>query len=380
MPSAATVLPWPAQGKRALGAAVVLALAGHLWLMAELPESRLGEGKGDRMPKRMEVAFVRDLAPAAPPAQVVRAAPPPAPVAAVAPRPSASAPEAAPPPPEPVLAPEVAPKVAEPAPTPPAAAEAAAPAPAMPSAVPAAAPEAPVVAAAASAPATAFEWPPSTRLSYRLNGNYRGEVSGNAAVEWVRQGTRYQVHLDVAIGPSFAPLVSRRMTSDGELTPNGLQPQRYDEETKALFGTPRRRSVVIGAERITLANGNPRERPAQVQDSASQFVQLTWLFTTQPERLQPGNSVELNLALPNNVDKWTYDVLERETLDTPVGPLDTFHLKPRRETRPGGDLVAEMWIAPSLQYLPVRIKIRQDADTWVDMVLQRAPQQAGEAK
>ena len=34
-----------------------------------------------------------------------------------------------------------------------------------------------------------------------------------------------------------------------------------------------------------------------------------------------------------------------------------------------------MWIAPSLQYLPARIVIRQDADTWIDLVLDELPLQ-----
>ena len=53
---------------------------------------------------------------------------------------------------------------------------------------------------AAASAAEAFEWPPSTRLSYVLTGNYRGEVNGGAQVEWVRVGTRYQVHMDVMVG------------------------------------------------------------------------------------------------------------------------------------------------------------------------------------
>jgi hypothetical protein len=35
-----------------------------------------------------------------------------------------------------------------------------------------------------------------------------------------------------------------------------------------------------------------------------------------------------------------------------------------------------MWVAPSLQYLPVRIVIKQDAETYVDMQLNRLPEQA----
>ena len=57
-----------------------------------------------------------------------------------------------------------------------------------------------VPAPVASAVAAAFDWPPSTRLTYLMNGNYRGEVQGSATVEWIRVGLRYQVHLEAIVG------------------------------------------------------------------------------------------------------------------------------------------------------------------------------------
>ena len=236
-------------------------------------------------------------------------------------------------------------------------------------------------ASARSSASAAFEWPPSTRLTYSLTGNYRGEVHGSARVQWVRQGPRYQVHLDILIGPSFAPLISRRMTSDGELGAEGLVPQRYDEATRLPFQQPRRASLLFTPETVTLFNGSQQEALPGLQDPASQFVQMTWLFTTQPEILRAGNTVTMPLALPRRVGRWVYDVLGQERLATPVGELDTYHLKPRLgERRPGNELSAEVWFAPSLQYLPVRIRIQQDAETFIDLLLDAAPMQAAMSK
>jgi hypothetical protein len=196
-------------------------------------------------------------------------------------------------------------------------------------------------------------------------------------VQWVRKDLRYQVHLDIAIGPSFAPLISRRMTSDGELGERGLAPRRYDEATRLPFQQARRATVLFSPEQVTLANGSQQEAQPGVQDAASQFVQLTWLFTTQPELLRAGNTVTMPLALPRRAGRWIYDVLGQERLRTPVGELETFHLKPRLgERRPGNELSAEVWFAPTLQYLPVRIRIQQDADTFIDLLLDAAPMQA----
>ena len=345
---------------RSRWAALALAVAAaHLWLADEVLEDRLGLGVDAKAPRRIDVAFVRELRPEAP----VAMTPPPLPRralrAAALPAAAASAPSVAELLPEPVPEVRLEP-LPEPAPT-------AAAAPDVPPDV------------SKLAQTAAFEWPPSTRLSYTLSGNYRGPVEGQARVEWLRSGGRYQVHLDVSVGPSFAPLLTRRMSSDGELTAAGLRPRRYDEETRALLRSPRVASIVFDDEFVRLPAGDPVPLPPGVQDTASQFVQITWMFTTQPELLEPGRTLQMPLALPRRVDLWLYDVLARETLDTPVGPIETVHVKPRREAVSGGDLTAEMWLAPTLQYLPVRILIRQDRDNYADLLIERLPQQAADA-
>jgi hypothetical protein len=222
-----------------------------------------------------------------------------------------------------------------------------------------------------------FDWPASTRVSYDLNGNYRGEVKGYAQVEWVRVGSRYQVNLDFVVGPDFAPIIRRRMTSEGDLTPQGLVPGRYDEDTQAMMRDRRRVTVQFEPDAVVLANGERRERWPGVQDTASQFIQLTFLFTTRPDLLQVGRTIEMPLALPRNTDRWTYDVLEETEVQTSFGPLQTFHLKPRRTRPKPGELTAEIWFAPTLRYLPVRIRIEQDPQTWIDLVIARKPELAG---
>ena len=384
-------------------ALVVVVTGLHLGLVAWVEElARLGTGAADTSPARIDVAFVRELAPAEPPP--VEPAPLPVvvpPMAAAAPAQAASAPaavEVEPPPSPPIVeasaetgpAPGLA-ELAQPAGAPASAVVAAAPvaetAAAPQTSLTAAAPQptpapaatqaqpAPATTAPAPAPAPAFEWPPSTRLSYTLVGDYRGPVQGKARVEWLRSGNRYQVHLDVRVGADFAPLISRRMSSDGQLTEAGLKPQRYDEETKVLLREVRRQTIFFEPERIVLPRGGVQPPVPGVQDTASQFVQLTWMFTLQPQLLKAGQTVEVPLALPRRVDRWVYDVVGEEVLDLPVGPVKAWYLKPRLQTRTNSDLAVEIWFAPSLQYLPVRIRIRQDEASFVDLTLERLPQQ-----
>lgn len=375
-------------------ALVVLVTAVHLWLADTVGLDRIGLGAGgDGLPARMQVAFVRELARHAAPLVAPAAASPATPgmlrkpvVAA----PAASQPAAAADPPA-APVPVAASVLPDPEPAAPLAAEQPASAAVVVTALAANSAASAAAAAASQADTTAAQaplspiaqawaWPPSTRLSYTLTGDYRGPVDGQAQVEWLLEGSRYQVHMDLSIGPVFAPLASRRVSSEGVVTANGLSPRRYDEVTRALLRQPQRLTVWLDDDQVRLANGRVEPRPAGVQDSASQFVHLTWLFTTQPELLQAGQSVTLPLALPRQLEPWVYDVTGAQTLATPAGEVETFHIKPRRPPRQGNDLTAEIWIAPSLQYLPVRIVIRQDAQTYLDLLIARLPQQAAERR
>ena len=345
-------------------------------------------------PPRMEVAYVREMELSAPPV-VAPAAPPPVAAAATKPRrPKPPKPASAP---EPRIEPPPEPAIAEPAvaaasaPDEPAsaaseavasAASAAASSPdtTLAAADPAtsAAASAATSAASAASGAAAFEWPVSTRVSYILTGNYRGEVKGSAQVEWIRVGSRYQVHLDFIVGPTFAPVVQRRMASDGEISAEGLRPSRYDEETKVMFGNWRRRSIAFEDETVLLPNGQRKARIAGVQDTASQFIQLTYLFSTNPALLKVGNTVDIPLALAHRVDIWTYDVVAEDTIDTSFGPLQAFHVKPRRPPDSSGNtLTVEIWFAPKMRYLPARLYVTQDAQTYADLVIDRRPEMAG---
>lgn len=367
----------------------------HLLAVNQVASETLGWGRRDQDVPRIEVAFVRELQQAAPPAvapAVATPAPKPEralPLVAQRPKGAASAPAAAasaaaePERVEPVVAvapPEPPPSPAASAPVPPpdaAAAAAAAVAAPPPSAEPApqrvaAASEPAPPASASATPAVTFDWPPSTQLSYLLQGDFNGPVDGTARVEWLRSGQRYQVRFDV----SAASIYSRRSVSDGELTARGLEPRQFQGEQRFVFKT-RRWSQQFAPDRITLSDGPDQPTAPGVQDEASQFVQLTWLFTTQPQLLQVGRSVEVPLIINRRLDLWVYDVIEQETLRLPFGEVPTFHVKPRR-ARPGA-LAVEMWFAPSLQYLPVRIVVRQNDTHHMDLTLKNPPLQADPA-
>jgi hypothetical protein len=237
---------------------------------------------------------------------------------------------------------------------------------AQPASAATAAASAPQPAASAALAQALNQWPVDTRLSYNVTGMYRGPLYGNARVFWQRQGDQYEVRLEVNV--SF---ITQILTSQGQVTAAGLLPRDYEE-----LRSPgnKRRITRLGDETVTLDNGTKLPRPPGVQDTASQFVELAQRFALGKEKLVVGRTVSVWLARPGSADEWTYDIAGREMLHTPMGDVEAYHLKPRAIPIPRGNISAEMWFAPSLQYLPVKIRVTMGDEAYLDLMVEQIDQ------
>ena len=75
-----------------------------------------------------------------------------------------------------------------------------------------------------------------------------------------------------------------------------------------------------------------------------------------PKTFIPKSQWSFSVAGRRDAEKWTFTVNEEVTLPTPLGELSTVHVI--QET---ADQRIDIWLAPTMEWYPVRIKYR-DAD------------------
>jgi hypothetical protein len=144
----------------------------------------------------------------------------------------------------------------------------------------------------------------------------------------------------------------------------------YEEERRG-----KRRSVRVENGLVQYEGERSQPRPAGVQDTASQFIELGHRFAQGLAPLEVGRTVDVWLARPGGVDLWTYDVVGVEPLALgELGTVPAFHLKPRPIANARGNITAEMWFAPGLQYLPVRIRINTGEADYLDLAVRAIEQ------
>jgi hypothetical protein len=219
------------------------------------------------------------------------------------------------------------------------------------------------VASAPPAPPLPYATPGSLRLLYTVQGQEGVQPLGGVSAEllWQHDGSRYEARL--AFSVLFRTL--RSQSSTGRVTPQGLEPERFADR--------RRTEVAAHFERdkgrVSFSANTPAvPLLAGAQDRLSVFFQLAGLLAAPGGPPPVGTEFRIQTVGPRDADPWIVRVAERETLRLPAGEMDT--LKLVREPRPDSyDDRVEAWFAPSLGWLPVRLRLTRPNGDMADQRL-----------
>lgn len=209
----------------------------------------------------------------------------------------------------------------------------------------------------------AVQIPPSQRLLFDVSGEVKKlHYSARAELLWQHDGQQYQAQQEISI----LFLGSRTQTSAGALSDGGLRPQRFTDRSRSEQAA----HFNYAQGQVTFsANTPPATMVAGTQDRLSVFIQLGALLAAAPDRYPPGTRISLATVSARTADVWAFTVEDEETLDLPAGTITARKLQrlPRRDH--DYDQKAELWLAPSLGYLPVRIRLTQANGDFADLRL-----------
>lgn len=203
---------------------------------------------------------------------------------------------------------------------------------------------------------SAYKVPASVRLKYEVKGN-RFPYRLDAEMVWQQDGKSYDARLVFSAG--FLPVLVQ--TSRGQITPEGLAPLRYSEKKRSEVAA----HFIREQGKVTFSANTP-DLPllAGAQDRLSILVQLAAMITGDPGRFPAATTITLQTVGPRDADTWLFTVEKEEALPLPEGEQATLKLmrNPRREF----DQTVELWLAPALGYLPVRIRITESNGDFMD--------------
>ena len=220
---------------------------------------------------------------------------------------------------------------------------------------------APSATSAAPSAASGFRAPTGARLSYDLQGIAKGfGYSAKAELLWQPDASQYEARLEV----SHFLLGSRVQTSQGQITTEGLAPRRFGDKVRSEQAAHFQRDKGL----ITYSANTP-DTPllAGMQDRLSVFIQISGMLLAEPQRWGSGAVMSFTTTGARDSEPWAFQVAGMEQLKMPYGNLEALRLVRQEEKQ--YDQRVELWMAPSLEHLPVRIRITQTSGDQVDLLL-----------
>jgi hypothetical protein len=211
-----------------------------------------------------------------------------------------------------------------------------------------------------AAPGVKFSVPPSAELQY--DTFYNGVRNQPGTIHWSSDGRSYDMIVSVPL-----PFIGTfSYSSHGHVDAFGLAPDQYIEKRGRRgedITTFHRDTKQIGFSRT------PATLPLQdgAQDRFSMVMQLASLVRGDPDAYQPGVTRQFFVTDNDSGEIWPIETIGDEGVRTDQGIIDARHFMrlPRRE---GDRRRIDVWLAPSLGWLPARLVQTEPNGTQIELV------------
>ena len=215
-----------------------------------------------------------------------------------------------------------------------------------------------------------YKLAPSADLVYSIKAKQRGiALSGESVSNWRVGDGKYSLLAETKAA-LFGKILEQR--SEGTVDDYGLAPTQFVEKRfrkEAATTTFKRDSKTIvfseGDDSYPLKGGE--------QDRNSTVWQLVSIARAAPEKFTPGSEWSFFVAGRHDAEPWTFKVVKQETVATGQGLVEAVHLIKAPPPDKKGQQV-DLWLAPSLEWYPVKVTFADEDGDYVEQTLQKVVQ------
>lgn len=230
---------------------------------------------------------------------------------------------------------------------------------------------------AAATPATAnakykTNLPPSADLTYSIKAKQKGiPFEGDATMRWSVSNGKF-----TASNEARAVIVGKILDarSEGAIDAFGLAPTVFTEKKFRRDRTTTSFDRAAMTIRFTASQASYPIEGGE-QDRNSMIWQLVAVARAAPAKFRAGSSWKFFVAGPRDADPWTFNVTKQERITTPLGPLNTVHVT-RLPPPDSQQQQLDIWLAPSLEWYPVRLRFSDDNGDFIEQTLQKVGKKA----
>lgn len=210
-----------------------------------------------------------------------------------------------------------------------------------------------------------IDLPPSANLNYAVRAEQSGlSLGGTTTIKWQTADGKFSIATETR-----ASLLGKIIEgkTEGSIDKYGLAPLSSSEKrfrkdtTTATFDRDADLIRFDASDETYPIHGGE-------QDRNSAIWQLIALARATPAKFKPESKWHMFVVGPRDADPWTFEVIDTEDIQTPMGNLKTVHLlkaplPDKKEQR------IEIWLAPSLEWYPVQLRYTEPSGDLIEQKL-----------
>jgi hypothetical protein len=214
---------------------------------------------------------------------------------------------------------------------------------------------------------TKFHSPPSAKLFYFIKADIKGlNIEGSGLIEWDKSAEKYSINSETRT-PLTGILIAEK--SEGLIESTGL--------VSEIFSIKRFRKELIttrldrkNRQIHYQSNATPSTLEGSEQDRLSVVWQLLSLARTTPTKFSAGSKHKLLVVGSHDSDAWIFEVKKTQRIQTGLGEVDAIPINRIASENPDAQSI-EIWLAPSLDWYPVKIRISEKNGDYVEQSLEK---------
>ena len=212
--------------------------------------------------------------------------------------------------------------------------------------------------------------PPRVDLAYKVFYGTRGFLIGDAVYRFEHANNRYRI-TTIGEARGLAALVLRgqgKLESRGLITDDGLQPQSLRVERG---GPDRVETAVFDWEAGIVTMHDNKTAPLDLPTFDPLSLMWQYYFTPPTQ-----NDATVTVATPRRLYRYTLSREATEKIEWQQGTVDAERWHRRSDD---GKTDAYMWLAPSLRYIPVKMRVSNTDRGTIEVLLDaiRVDERAG---
>jgi hypothetical protein len=209
--------------------------------------------------------------------------------------------------------------------------------------------------------------PPSADLTYKIQAQQKGiSLTGEALLSWRAGEGGYSVS-NMSRAQVLGKILENR--SEGAIDEFGLAPAQFSEKRFRKDATT---ATFDRAAKVLSFSGDKQTYPllGGEQDRGSAQWQLAAVARAAPDKFVPGSEWKFFVAGRRDAEPWVFKVVKREKVKTGLGMVQAVHLvkAPPPDSK---EQHLDLWLAPSLEWYPVKLRFSDDAGEFVEQTLEK---------